>query len=53
MIGLRCGETGQGLVEYSIILGLSVLFALLVLILFGGTLSDLLEAIDRLIQDAT
>ena len=53
MIWRRHGETGQGLVEYSIIVGLSGLFALLVLVLFGGTLSDLLEAIDRLIQGAT
>jgi len=49
----RRGAAGQGLVEYSIILGLSGLFALLVLVLFGGALSDILEAIDRLIQGAT
>ncbi len=52
MIAGRRAAAGQGLVEYSIILGLSALFALLVLVLFGGTLSDLLEAIDRLIQGA-
>jgi len=53
VIGVCRGETGQGLVEYSIILGLSGLIALLVFVLFGGALSDILEAIDRLIQDAT
>jgi len=48
----RPDEAGQGAVEYSVILALSGLFALLVLVLFGGTLSDILEGIDRLIQGA-
>jgi Flp pilus assembly pilin Flp len=46
-------QVGQGLVEYSLILALSALVALVVLVFFGGTLSDILEIIGRLIDEAS
>ena len=47
------GERGQGLVEYSLILGLSAIVAVVVLVFFGGTLSAVLEAIGQAIQQAS
>jgi Flp pilus assembly pilin Flp len=47
------GERGQGLVEYSLILGLSAVVAVVVLVFFGGTLSAVLEAIGQAIQQAS
>jgi Flp pilus assembly pilin Flp len=38
-------QLGQGLVEYGLIFSLSALFALVLLVFFGGTLSAVLEAI--------
>jgi Flp pilus assembly pilin Flp len=46
-------QSGQGLVEYSLILGLSAVVALVVLVFFGATLSDILEFIGRLIDEAS
>jgi Flp pilus assembly pilin Flp len=46
-------QAGQGLVEYSLILALSALVALVVLVVFGPTLSDILEIIGRLIDEAS
>jgi Flp pilus assembly pilin Flp len=47
------GERGQGLVEYSLILGLSAIVAVVVLVFFGGTLSAVLEAIGQAIEQAS
>ena len=47
------GERGQGLIEYSLILGLSALVAVVVLVFFGGTLSAVLEAIGQAIEQAS
>jgi Flp pilus assembly pilin Flp len=47
------GERGQGLVEYSLILSLSALVAIVVLVFFGGTLSAILEAIGKAIEQAS
>jgi len=46
-------RAGQGLVEYSLILGLSALVVLVVLVFFGATLSDVLEIIGRAIDEAS
>ena len=47
------GERGQGLVEYGLILAGSALFALVLLVFFGGTLSAILEAIGEAIERAS
>ena len=52
LVGAR-PQAGQGLVEYSLILGLSGLLALVLLVFFGGTLSDILLAISDAIESAT
>jgi Flp pilus assembly pilin Flp len=44
---------GQGLVEYGLILALTALFTLVILVVFGGTLSDILAAIGNAIDAAT
>jgi len=44
---------GQGIVEYGLILSLSALFALVVLVFFGGTLSAVLQAVGNAIDAAT
>jgi len=36
---------GQGLVEYGLILGLTALFTIVILVVFGGTLAEVLDAI--------
>jgi hypothetical protein len=46
-------QAGQGLVEYSLILSLSGLLALVLLVFFGGALSDILLAISDAIESAT
>ena len=46
-------RAGQGLVEYGLILALTALFTVLILVVFGGTLSDLLIAIGNAIDSAT
>jgi len=47
------GASGQGLVEYGLILALSAVVAVVVLVFFGGTLSAVLEAIGEAIEAAT
>ncbi len=44
---------GQGLVEYGLILALTALFTMVILVVFGGTLSDILAAIGNAIDAAT
>ena len=44
---------GQGVVEYGLILSLTVLFTVVILGVFGGTLSDVLSAIANAIDAAT
>ena len=46
-------DAGQGLVEYGLILVGSALFALVLLVFFGGTLSAVLEAIGEAIERAS
>jgi Flp pilus assembly pilin Flp len=46
-------ENGQGVVEYGLILVGSALFALVLLVFFGGTLSAVLEAIGQAIERAS
>ena len=46
-------ERGQGVVEYGLILSLSALVAALVLLVFGSTLSAVLEAIGEAIERAS
>jgi len=44
---------GQGLVEYGLILALTALFTVIILGVFGGTVSDLLSLIANAIDAAT
>jgi Flp pilus assembly pilin Flp len=46
-------SAGQGLVEYGLILALTVLFTVVILVFFGGVLSDILAAIGNAIDAAT
>jgi Flp pilus assembly pilin Flp len=46
-------EAGQGIVEYGLILSGSALFAVIVLVFFGGTLSAVLQAVGDAIDAAT
>jgi Flp pilus assembly pilin Flp len=46
-------ESGQGIVEYGLILSGSALFAIVVLVFFGGTVSALLQAVGDAIDAAT
>lgn len=46
-------ESGQGLVEYGLILGLSAALAVVVLVFLGGTLGEVLDTIARTIDEAT
>ena len=50
---LRLGATGQGLVEYGLILSLSALLAIVLLVFFGGTLSAFLQAVGDAIDAAS
>jgi len=43
----------QGVVEYGLILSLTVLFTVVILGVFGGTVSDVLSAIANAIDAAT
>jgi Flp pilus assembly pilin Flp len=45
--------TGQGLVEYGLVLALTAVLTLLWLVVFGGALSDALTVIGRAIDQAT
>jgi Flp pilus assembly pilin Flp len=49
----RLFRDGQGLVEYGLILALTVTLTVLILVLFGGTLADVLAAIGGAIDSAT
>ena len=44
---------GQGLVEYGLILALTSVLTLLILVVFGGTLADILDLIGDAIDAAT
>ena len=44
---------GQGLVEYGLILALTSILTLLILVVFGGTLADILDLIGDAIDSAT
>jgi Flp pilus assembly pilin Flp len=44
---------GQGIVEYGLILSLSAGLAVLLLVVFGGTLSFVLEAVGDAIDSAS
>ena len=46
-------QTGQGIVEYGLILGLSAVVTIVVLVFLGGTLADVLDVIGRAIDAAT
>ena len=46
-------ETGQGIVEYGGILGLSAVVTIVVLVFMGATLADVLAAIGRAIDAAS
>ena len=47
------GMRGQGIVEYGLILGLTVILTALILGVLGGTLADILAWIGSLIEAAT
>ena len=47
------GIRGQGLVEYGLILALTVVFTVIILGVFGGTVADLLAGIGEAIDAAT
>lgn len=47
------GRRGQGVVEYGLILSLSALLAVVLLVVFGGTLSAFLQAVGDAIDAAT
>jgi Flp pilus assembly pilin Flp len=50
----RCRRaTGQGLVEYGLILALTGAFTMMILGVFGGTLADVLGIIGNAIDAAT
>jgi Flp pilus assembly pilin Flp len=56
--GLRDGatvhhQTGQGIVEYGLILGLSAVVTIVVLVFMGSTLADVLEVIGKAIDAAS
>lgn len=44
---------GQGIVEYGLILGGSALLALILLLVFGGTLSAFLQVVGNAIDSAS
>ena len=46
-------EAGQGFVEYGLILSLSALLAVILLVVFGGTVSAVLEVIGDAIDAAS
>lgn len=49
----RAAVGGQGIVEYGLILFLTVVITALILGVLGGTLADVLAWIGGLIEDAT
>ena len=50
---VQAGQPGQGLVEYGLILALTSALTLLILVVFGGTLADILDLIGDAIDAAT
>ena len=46
-------QSGQGIVEYGLILSLMAVVAVVILIAFGGTLADILSVIGEAIDSAT
>jgi Flp pilus assembly pilin Flp len=50
--GVAADAPGQGLVEYGLILALSAVVAIVVLVFFGGTVSDVLQFIANAIDQA-
>ncbi len=38
--GRRAGETGPGILETSLVLGLAAVLALVIIVFFGGALAD-------------
>ncbi len=46
----RRGWLGQGLVEYGLILGLSLLLALAILVFFGDVVADVVQWIGRTVD---
>ena len=49
----RAGGRAQGIVEYGLIMALTVALTTLILVVFGGTLADILAAIGEAIDAAT
>jgi Flp pilus assembly pilin Flp len=49
----RLARRGQGLVEYGLILALTLALTALILLVLGGTLADVLSAIGGAIDAAT
>ena len=49
----RGGARAQGVVEYGLILALSSLFAVVLLVFFGGTLAAILDVIGEAIEQAS
>jgi hypothetical protein len=52
-VRLLAGVRGQGLVEYGLILALTLVFTVLILGVFGSTVVDLLARIGEVIDAAT
>ena len=52
-MGRLAGVRGQGLVEYGLILVLTVVFTVVILGVFGGTVADVLARIGEAIDAAT
>ena len=52
-IRLRFAVRGQGVVEYGLILSLSAALAVILLVVFGGTLSIVLKAVGDAIDAAS
>ncbi len=53
MTAVAATARGQGLVEYGLILALTSLLTVVILVFFGGTLADILDAIGDAIESAT
>jgi Flp pilus assembly pilin Flp len=47
------GDAGQGLVEYTLILGLGALVAVIALVFFGGALATALSLLGQAIESST
>ncbi len=48
-----CGELGQGLVEYGLILAMTALVTIITLVFFGGAIATALSLIGSAIDSAT